>query len=61
MISIYLDWNVIVQMKNEYHPELKAILESRRFFIPYSTSHISDILSGFSDEPKQREYDGPLL
>lgn len=55
MISIYLDWNVIVQMKNGFHPELKTILESKRFFIPYSTSHIGDILSGFSNEPGHRE------
>jgi hypothetical protein len=55
MISIYLDWNVFVQMKNNVHPDLKSILDSKRFLIPYSTSHISDILSGFVDTPEQRK------
>ena len=55
MISIYLDWNVIVQMKNGLHHELRTILESKRFFIPYSSSHIGDILSGYNNKPGQRE------
>jgi hypothetical protein len=54
MISIYLDWNVIIQMKNNFHPGLKTILDSKRFFIPYSASHIGDMLSGFNNVPEQQ-------
>jgi hypothetical protein len=55
MISIYLDWNVIAQMKNGSHPELLQILETNRFFKPYSTSHLSDILSSFKKNPEQQQ------
>ena len=56
MISIYLDLNVISQIKNGHHPKLKAILDSERFFIPYSTAHVGDLLSGFEDEQEKREF-----
>jgi hypothetical protein len=56
MISIYLDWNVIVQMKNGTHPELKTILNSHRFFVPFSTAHIGDLLAGFKKDPNNREF-----
>jgi len=56
MIKIYLDWNVMAQMKNGQHPELKEIaFQNNNLFIPYSTSHISDIFSSFEEDDKQRE------
>lgn len=54
MISIYLDWNVIVQMKNNFHPELKEMLQPSRFLMPYSTSHIGDILASFKEDHEQQ-------
>jgi hypothetical protein len=53
MISIYLDWNVMAQLKNGSNPKLKEVLDTDRFLIPYSTSHIGDILSSYSDNPEQ--------
>lgn len=56
MIMLYLDWNVISQMKNGSHQELKEIvLDTNRFLIPYSTSHIGDILSSFSETAEQQK------
>jgi hypothetical protein len=57
MIKIYLDWNAISQMKNGFDKELNEILlGNEKFFIPYSTSHIGDILSSFNETEIQREY-----
>lgn len=57
MIKIYLDWNVISQIKSGFDNELKEILlGNEKFFIPYSTSHIGDILSSFNETEIQREY-----
>ncbi len=54
MIKIYFDWNVMSQMKNGRHCELKEIVfDNDNFFKPYSTSHISDILSSFKDNEEQ--------
>ena len=56
MIKIYLDWNVMAQMKDGYQDDLLKILANNdRFFIPYSTSHIGDILSSFSDDDEQQK------
>lgn len=44
MIKVYLDWNVMVGMKANRFPELTRILSDKeKFFIPYSTAHISDL------------------
>lgn len=56
MISIYLDWNVISQMKHGQHDELRKILDAKRFLMPYSTSHISDILSSLKSGEDQNEF-----
>jgi hypothetical protein len=53
MISIYLDWNVMAQLKNGLNPKLKEVLDTDRFLMPYSTSHIDDILASYSDNPEQ--------
>lgn len=56
MIKVYLDWNVIAQMKGGYQNDLlKALSNKDRFFIPYSTSHISDILSSYSEDIEQKK------
>jgi hypothetical protein len=57
MISIYLDWNVMAQMKNGHHPELAKLCSSGRFLIPFTSSHISDIYTSFKkDDPQQQAY-----
>jgi hypothetical protein len=56
MITVYLDWSVMAQMKNGLLPDLVKILRFDRFLIPYSTSHIGDILSGHDKDTKQQSY-----
>jgi len=57
MIHVYLDWNVFVRMKNGHEDELLKILSTKdKFFIPYSTAHISDIMSSFSNDEQQLKY-----
>jgi hypothetical protein len=54
MIRLYLDWNVLNQMKNGAHPSLRSILNSEHRFIKfYSTAHIGDIFSSFSEDKNQ--------
>ena len=54
MIKVYFDWNVMAQMKDGQWPKLKDIMmNSKRFWKPYSTSHISDILSSFDGTEEQ--------
>ena len=56
MIKVYLDWNVIAQMKGGYLNELLEILSNKdKFLIPYSTSHIGDIFSSYSEDDKQKK------
>ena len=57
MIKVYFDWNVLSQIKNGYHNELKEIIEGNdKLFIPFSTSHINDISSSFSETDMNSEY-----
>lgn len=56
MVKVYLDWNVMSKMKNGYLNELKDILlNNPRFLIPFSTSHISDILSSYKETEEQKK------
>ena len=56
MIKIYLDWNVMSQMKNGQHVRLKNVLSNNDLFLkPFSTSHITDIFSSFKDTTEQRK------
>ncbi len=49
MVRLYLDWNVLAQMKNGQHQELLDILSNKDKFIKiFSTAHIGDIHSGYS-------------
>lgn len=57
MIKIYLDWNVMAQMKNGSHKELAEILSNKeRFLTPFSTAHIGDIFSSFNGSEKQKKF-----
>ncbi|WP_055443195.1 hypothetical protein [Lacinutrix himadriensis] len=57
MIKIYFDWNVLSQIKNGKHTELKEIIfNDDKLFIPFSTSHIGDILSSFKETDEQKEF-----
>lgn len=56
MIKVYLDWNVMAQMKGGYQNDLLKVLSNKdKFFIPYSTSHIGDILSSYSEDTEQKK------
>ena len=57
MIKIYLDWNVISQMKNGQLNELKnTLLENDKFLLPYSTSHIGDLLPSLKEGEITNEF-----
>lgn len=54
MIRVYLDWNVISQTKRGDHIDIKNILDNNKnitFF--YSTAHIGDIYSSYSENEEQ--------
>jgi hypothetical protein len=56
MIKVYFDWNVMAQMKDGLHKELREIaFNNDNLFIPYSTSHISDIFSSFKENNEHAE------
>jgi hypothetical protein len=56
MIKVYLDWNVMAQMKSGYQNDLLKVLSNKdKFLIPYSTSHIGDILSSYSEDIEQKK------
>lgn len=55
MIKVYVDWNVMSQMKAGNLKQLEAILNNRQKFMNfYSTSHISDILVSVKEDETQR-------
>jgi len=50
-MKLYIDWNVLNGIKNGRFQEFEKIIrQSEKFVIVYSTSHISDIASSYSDE-----------
>jgi len=52
-----MDWNVMAQLKNDSHQELKEILSNKnQFLILYSTAHIGDILSSSDGSEKRQKY-----
>tara|TARA_R110001606_G_scaffold398460_2_gene577574 strand:- start:19 stop:1473 length:1455 start_codon:yes stop_codon:yes gene_type:complete len=56
MIKVYFDWNVLSQIKNGAHSELKEILlNNHDLFVLFSSSHITDISASFSENQKQQE------
>lgn len=57
MIKIYLDWNIISGLKQGYFSELKKTLESNnKFVMPYSISHIGDILANNPKDPLEDKH-----
>lgn len=57
MIKIYFDWNVLSQIKNGDHKELREIIfDNEKLFIPFSTSHIGDIFSSLKETDTQKDY-----
>jgi hypothetical protein len=57
MFKVYLDWNVMTQLKHGNHVELSTMLANKELYqIVYSTSHISDILVSYDDTEKQNCY-----
>jgi hypothetical protein len=56
MIKVYIDWNVMSQMKNGHYAELLEILKRKdQLAVVYSTSHISDILVSYNGESEQNK------
>jgi hypothetical protein len=56
MIKLYLDWNIMSGMKNGHFPELSAlVLNEQNFFLPYSTSHIGDILASIKTHSEEEQ------
>jgi len=56
MIKLYFDWNVISGMRNGYLKDLKEIVYLKdRFFKPYSTSHIGDLLASLNSAQEQQD------
>ena len=50
-MKLYIDWNVLNGIKNGRFKELEEIIrQPEKFVIIYSTSHISDIASDYSEE-----------
>lgn len=50
-MKLYIDWNVLNGIKNGHFKELGEIVrQPEKFVIVYSTSHISDIASSYSEE-----------
>lgn len=61
MVKVYFDWNVLSQMKNGHHSELLSYIEcDNKFLIPYSTAHIGDISSSFSNTAENKYINSDL-
>ncbi|WP_104384145.1 hypothetical protein [Sphingobacterium sp. HMA12] len=56
MIKVYLDWNVMSGMKNNYFPDLTDIISNKeKFLLVYSTSHIGDIFASIKNDSEQEQ------
>jgi len=54
MITVYLDWNAMSTLKRGAFPELLQLLTNKeKFLLYYSTSHVSDIYSSYSEDEEQ--------
>ncbi|NQX53658.1 hypothetical protein HQN86_08540 [Pedobacter panaciterrae] len=61
MIRIYMDWNVMSQMKAGRHTEFSGIVaDNDKFFKLYSTSHIGDIAASNQQESNKSNIDSDL-
>ncbi|WP_407487793.1 hypothetical protein [Elizabethkingia anophelis] len=60
-MKLYIDWNVLNGIKNGRFEELEKIIrQPEKFIIIYSTSHISDIASSYSDDKVNKEIQSDL-
>lgn len=60
-MKLYIDWNVLNGIKNGNFKELEEIIkQTENFIIVYSTSHISDIASSYSEEKENPEIQSDL-
>lgn len=60
-MKLYIDWNILNGIKNGRYTELKNIIkQSDKFIIIYSSSHISDIVSSYSDKKVNPEIQSDL-
>lgn len=60
-MKLYIDWNVLNGIKNGRFKELEQIIrQPEKFVIIYSTSHISDIASSYSDEKENPNIESDL-
>jgi hypothetical protein len=58
MVRLYIDWNVMSQMKAGQHAELSEIVRDKeKFFNVYSTSHIGDIAASDQSEINKENID----
>ncbi len=56
MIKVYLDWNVISGMKNNFFPEFTVLIkEKQKYLLVFSPSHINDIAVSYSDDLEQKK------
>lgn len=59
MIRIYLDWNVISNLKRPENKELKNFIDKYKdfFLFPYSPAHFKDLMKSFSPDNVHFEKD----
>jgi hypothetical protein len=59
MIRIYLDWNVISNLKRPENKELKKFIDKHKdfFLFPYSPAHFKDLMKSFSPDNVHFEKD----
>lgn len=61
MIKIYMDWNVMSQMKAGKHSEFAEIIaDNKKFYKLYSTSHIGDIAASSNALENKQNIDTDL-
>ncbi len=63
MIRIYLDWNVISNLKQPENKELKNFIDIHKDFLlfPYSPAHFKDLMKSFSPDNENFEKDLKML
>lgn len=63
MIRIYLDWNVVSNLKRSEYTDLKEFIENHKeqILIPYSPAHFNDLMKSYSPENQLFEKDLEML
>ncbi|ASE61826.1 Uncharacterised protein [Chryseobacterium indologenes] len=61
MIRVYIDWNVMSQMKSGQHSEFFSIIsDNEKFLKPYSSSHLGDISASSQELSNMENIDSDL-